>query len=789
AKDVSVKGNEYEIRAEVKQTFGLITSKQFVNACRSGYSKSQLKNFELFNRSTTVNIISVDKTCNTGGSITVHFKAPTSPPYSITISGGTNKTVTTDGDYTFDGLNVGTYHIAGKDANDCPLEIFPKINDPFESYFNKDGKLNYTADIEIKDKVLTLETIIKQPSCSDSNGQITVISTGGASTLSYLNKSVLYINGTKELNFIDKSYNNEKTTYEILKNAGQYELKIKDAFGCSVSKTVSLVAPPALTTVFDKTDISCDGLTKGIIRFVASGGTPPYTYQLTGHARRDFVLSKEEPYFDNLDVGSYEGKVIDKNGCEAVFNTSIISNTVPLTVNTTTTDATCSTNGSITVTAQGCTPPYKYSIDGTNFQDSNVFENLIAGNYTITVKESMGNVVTVQAPVTKNTDNEVERSTYEPPILGIANARLGGEPIIVQWDANTTAYTFTPKEGISLTRIAGTGKFQLSTTNPEDKKWEGIYGVYFKKNDHNSFIGFYNETMIGICTPSGYTLNCNPMCKERWLPEEVYDSPPFEFLIAKRTDHRPRMNWRSQTDHTLVEAEDMKFGNPHFTKDELFDINYLMTSNYIDNIPENHFETLKTMADWLFTIGNLQINGDAMIEHFKNGNGTDYSNPILTEAAKNHQASREFINRFKIIFNAELGRNNGNYFYFKDNPIEFPSETSKPPRPAIRPQYSTWSDRITGLTFATNDIWSWDIKLLNFKKVGNTYEARIKVVLYDHFGLDRPDIEISFENWKLQAKPASFFNGFLSWFILQHYYGYKPFVTVIEWEERITGTF
>ena len=50
--------------------------------------------------------------------------------------------------------------------------------------------------------------------------------------------------------------------------------------------------------------------------------------------------------------------------------------------------------------------------------------------------------------------------------------------------------------------------------NPEDKKWEGIYGVYFKKNDHNTFIGFYSETMSGICTPSGYTLDCKPLCKE-----------------------------------------------------------------------------------------------------------------------------------------------------------------------------------------------------------------------------------------------------------------------------------
>ncbi len=72
--------------------------------------------------------------------------------------------------------------------------------------------------------------------------------------------------------------------------------------------------------------------------------------------------------------------------------------------------------------------------------------------------------------------------------------------------------------------------------NPEDKKWEGIYGVYFKKNDHNTFIGFYNETMSGICTPSGWINECGRICQVRWIynPDNVVTERDNETCNASK---------------------------------------------------------------------------------------------------------------------------------------------------------------------------------------------------------------------------------------------------------------
>src|SRR6185503_18062526 len=53
------------------------------------------------------------------------------------------------------------------------------------------------------------------------------------------------------------------------------------------------------------------------------------------------------------------------------------------------TDANCTGNGSITVTASGGFPPYQYSINGgSSFQSSNTFPNLNSGNYNVMIRDA-----------------------------------------------------------------------------------------------------------------------------------------------------------------------------------------------------------------------------------------------------------------------------------------------------------------------------------------------------------------------------------------------------------------
>lgn len=61
----------------------------------------------------------------------------------------------------------------------------------------------------------------------------------------------------------------------------------------------------------------------------------------------------------------------------------------------------CVNNGSITVTANGASN-VTFSIDGTTFQASNVFNNVAKGNYTVTVKNASNCIKTTSVTVNEN---------------------------------------------------------------------------------------------------------------------------------------------------------------------------------------------------------------------------------------------------------------------------------------------------------------------------------------------------------------------------------------------------
>lgn len=88
-----------------------------------------------------------------------------------------------------------------------------------------------------------------------------------------------------------------------------------------------------------------------------------------------------------------------------------------------------------------------------------------------------------------------------------------------------------------------------------------------------------------------------------------------------------------------------------------------------------------------------------------------------------------------------------------------------------------------GLTFIMNDVWSYTAELTEYQttKAGNVtfYSGKYRVTLYDHFGLDRPDVE----------KKFVYLAGFRSWFVLQHLttFACKPFITKVVVEYPFSG--
>jgi uncharacterized protein (DUF2141 family) len=130
------------------------------------------------------------------------------------------------------------------------------------------------------------------------------------------------------------------------------------------------------------------GQSNGSITAAATGGAG-FTYKLGTGAYQSSGT------FNNLAPGSYTITAKNSNGCEgsASFTVATINacNGVAITVSNTATTATpCGApNGTITVTAAGSSG-LTYSINGTSFQSSNVFNSLSPGNYTVTVKDANG---------------------------------------------------------------------------------------------------------------------------------------------------------------------------------------------------------------------------------------------------------------------------------------------------------------------------------------------------------------------------------------------------------------
>lgn len=138
------------------------------------------------------------------------------------------------------------------------------------------------------------------------------------------------------------------------------------------------------------------GQQNGSINAVASNGQPPYTYSIDG------INFQNSNSFSQLAPGNYVVYVKDANGCVKDTALAVTSNCLSLAVDAVGT--TCgNSNGRITITAGNGQPPYVYSKDGVNFQQSNIFIDVAAGNYIITVKDALGVTATIPTSVPGST--------------------------------------------------------------------------------------------------------------------------------------------------------------------------------------------------------------------------------------------------------------------------------------------------------------------------------------------------------------------------------------------------
>ncbi len=139
-------------------------------------------------------------------------------------------------------------------------------------------------------------------------------------------------------------------------------------------------------------DESCVGAADGSVIGTASGGVPPYTYELrySNLGTVPGFTPTTDPQFVNIPFGSYRIFITDANNCNAESAAFVIDQPAAITLTSFLTQVDCygSATGSIIIAPGGGTQPYSYlwsnGVAGQNLT------GVVAGTYTVTVTDANG---------------------------------------------------------------------------------------------------------------------------------------------------------------------------------------------------------------------------------------------------------------------------------------------------------------------------------------------------------------------------------------------------------------
>ncbi len=325
-------------------------------------------------------------------------------------------------DSTASNLGAGTYNITITDSPGC---------------FITDA-VTFTAPPAIVINSVVSTNV--QPCFGSNNGTITINASGGTPPLSY----------------------NIGLGWQATGNFGPlpantYTPTVTDFVGCFVVLPSITITRPAQMLINSTTtvDVSpCFGGSNGQIHITASGGQGALSYSIvTGvpQANGDFI---------NLIAGSYTVTITDTLGCSLVSPPITINQPASILITNiaVTNISGCSydSTGSAVITAIGGTLPYQYDI-GSGFQSSNTFNNLFAGSYTVTVKDTQNCTVTGSFDITA------------PP------------PIVITLEDHTDISCFGENDG-TITIVASGGSGTLT------------YDIGITSNTTGIFTGLFPNT-------------------------------------------------------------------------------------------------------------------------------------------------------------------------------------------------------------------------------------------------------------------------------------------------------
>lgn len=318
--------------------------------------------------------------------------------------------------YSFAGSCPGTgsnvSSIDGLDAGSYDLTITDDVGCSYSSSYVVDSSWNYLLDFS---------TITVVDATCGLGGDLSVTATGGTFYTYYLDGIA--------------------TTFPNWNGIGPgtFNVIIEDENGCTVEQDIIIddILPFSLS-ISSVTDVDC-GLSNGAINVVVSPvGSYSYLWN-TGATTEDII---------GIMAGAYSLSVTDGSGCTATIDTTVVSDP-GYSISLVGTDESCGdSSGSIDLTVS---VPGTYSFiwsDGSVTED---LTGLVAGNYSVTVTNSLGCAI-VDAAVVVNVTTGI---MIAGDVITNEDCQDSTGTIDISISGGSLPYTFNWSNGESTEDIAG----------------------------------------------------------------------------------------------------------------------------------------------------------------------------------------------------------------------------------------------------------------------------------------------------------------------------------------------
>lgn len=344
--------------------------------------------------------------------------------------------------------------------NDTTEDI---INIPADIYLLEvidSNSCTYIDTIEINEPSslwLSLDTI-NAASCHNlCDGSISITANGGDSIYTY--------SWTGPNSFT--SSNNQITGLCY----GQYIVTIDDGLS-NLTDTFNIYEPQEINVTLLLDSIICHNNTSQA-EVNVWGGTQPFIYNWS---------NGDNNYFTTLSSGNHSIEILDLNGCSFTQSFSL-SNPDSIFTQAIVTNTSCfgSSTGDVSINIlNGGTSPYLFSNNnGINYQNSNTFINLPAGNYSFLISDANGCMSSTTAEI------------IEPPELTSSTTAI-----------NTSCYGLCDGN-VTAIALGGTPPYSYSWSNGTNNLCAGFYNVTIIDNNgcintNSAIVGQPNPLLINI---------------------------------------------------------------------------------------------------------------------------------------------------------------------------------------------------------------------------------------------------------------------------------------------------